>query len=200
MMKIPSENNGARREAILEAAFQCFANYGFKRVSMDDIAVAAGLSRPALYNHFRNKTEIFRACFVALAGQVAEDAGKAALAAGNLVDGLDALVNIAFIRPHREIGQMPHGAELLGMKTDFAADLMEEWYRSVEKHACAVIGRWGGAGASQLGAETAGRLFVHAVEGIKGRLLSIEEAEADMKAMVRLFAAALRPEKHSSQT
>ena len=50
-----------RRQAILQAAIQAFAAYGFRKTSMDDIARGAGMSRPALYLHYRNKEDIFRA-------------------------------------------------------------------------------------------------------------------------------------------
>ncbi len=195
------EENGSRREAILEAAFQCFAHYGFKRVSMDDIASAAGLSRPALYNHFKNKTEIFRACFSALGEQVARDAGAASSTAGNLIEALDRLLTTAFVAPHRALGQLPHGEELIGMKTDLAADLMEEWFAGVERQAALLIETWAGAGdAGLLPPATIARLLVDAVEGIKSRAPSIDQAEADMKAMVRLFAAALGAQKPHGET
>lgn len=195
------EDSGSRRGSILEAAFQCFATYGFKRVSMDDIAIAAGLSRPALYNHFRNKTEIFRACFAALGEQVTTDACVASDAAGGLVDALDALLSTAFVEPHRALGQLPHGAELIGMKTDLAADLMQEWFAGVERQAALLIERWGlSAGAVPFSPATVARLLVNGVEGIKSRASSVDAAEADMKSMVRLFAAALELEKHRAQT
>ena len=38
-----------------------FLAYGYSRVTMDDIARAAEMSRPALYLLFRNKAEIYRA-------------------------------------------------------------------------------------------------------------------------------------------
>lgn len=48
-----------RIATILAAAFRAFAAYGYRRTTMDDIASAAGLSRTALYQHFRNKEDIF---------------------------------------------------------------------------------------------------------------------------------------------
>lgn len=193
-MIVRIDENSTRRNSILEAAFHCFANYGFKRVSMDDIAGAAGLSRPALYNHFRNKTEIFRACFSALGTQVASEACEASSRADSLVDALDSLLITAFVKPHRDLSQMPHGAELIGMKTDFAADLMEEWFAGVERQAALLIERWTGARAQPaFEPDRVARLLVDAVEGIKARAPSIDQAEADMKTMVRLFAAALGP-------
>ncbi|MBB4065335.1 TetR/AcrR family transcriptional regulator [Gellertiella hungarica] len=200
-MFVNEDTIGSRRGAILEAAFRCFAQYGFKRVSMDDIATAAGLSRPALYNHFKNKTEIFRACFAALGAQVADEACAASSKAGGLVEALDQLLATAFVKPHRELGLMPHGAELIGMKNEFAADLMAEWFAGVEKQAAVLIEKWQGNAADPLyPPATVARLLVDAVEGIKTRAPSIDEAEADMKAMVRLFAAAIGPTKDQSQT
>ncbi len=49
-----------RREQILEAATEAFARTGFRATSLDDIAVAAGVSRPILYRHFDSKAELYR--------------------------------------------------------------------------------------------------------------------------------------------
>ena len=49
-----------RPDAILDAAFGAFAAYGYRRTTMEDIAHAAGLSRTALYLHFRSKEDLFR--------------------------------------------------------------------------------------------------------------------------------------------
>jgi len=49
-----------RQKAILSAAWAAFAAYGHRKTSMDDIARGAGMSRPALYLHYRNKQDIFR--------------------------------------------------------------------------------------------------------------------------------------------
>ena len=47
--------------AILRAAFEVFADYGFRRAAMEDIAKRAGMSRPALYLRYSGKEDIFRA-------------------------------------------------------------------------------------------------------------------------------------------
>lgn len=49
-----------KRDDILMAAWQAFATYGFRKTSMDDIARGSGMSRPAVYLHFKGKEEIFR--------------------------------------------------------------------------------------------------------------------------------------------
>ncbi len=60
------ERGGPQRRAIHAAAIAQFSARGFAATSMADIAIAAGMSRPALYQYFRNKRDIFASAFVAL--------------------------------------------------------------------------------------------------------------------------------------
>jgi AcrR family transcriptional regulator len=48
-----------RRKQLLDAARQVFVDHGFHATSMDDIAVAAAVSKPVLYQHFPGKHELF---------------------------------------------------------------------------------------------------------------------------------------------
>ncbi|WP_328375615.1 helix-turn-helix domain-containing protein [Micromonospora zamorensis] len=50
----------ARRHRVLKAARVTFARYGYRRTSMEAIAQAADMSRPALYQHLSNKEAVFR--------------------------------------------------------------------------------------------------------------------------------------------
>lgn len=43
------------RQAIVEAAIDCFTRGGFANTGMEDVAAAAGTSRQTLYNHFDGK-------------------------------------------------------------------------------------------------------------------------------------------------
>ena len=60
------ENADPKRLRVLEGAMKVFLAYGFARTTMDDIARAADMSRPALYLLFRNKSEIYRAIAAAM--------------------------------------------------------------------------------------------------------------------------------------
>jgi AcrR family transcriptional regulator len=46
------------RNKILGSAIELFSQYGFKNVTMDDIARRAGISKKTLYQHFTNKPDI----------------------------------------------------------------------------------------------------------------------------------------------
>jgi AcrR family transcriptional regulator len=50
-----------RRLLLFEAAADLFARYGFRKTSVEDITVAAGVSKGSLYLEFRNKDELFEA-------------------------------------------------------------------------------------------------------------------------------------------
>jgi AcrR family transcriptional regulator len=51
-----------RRGAILDAAFNTFCRYGYRKTSMEDVARAAEISRQALYGHFPDRDALFREC------------------------------------------------------------------------------------------------------------------------------------------
>lgn len=53
-----SRRREARREAILQVAAPLFVRQGFAATSLDDVATALGLTRPAIYHYFPDKNEI----------------------------------------------------------------------------------------------------------------------------------------------
>ncbi|MEP6561751.1 MAG: DUF2087 domain-containing protein [Nakamurella sp.] len=69
----PSARGAARREAILSAAAQLFADRGYAAVGMDDIGAAAGVTGPAIYRHFGAKASVLTAVFDRVIDAVAID-------------------------------------------------------------------------------------------------------------------------------
>jgi len=51
----------ARREQILDVAVEVFARNGFHGASMNDVADAAGVTKPVLYQHFDSKQDLYMA-------------------------------------------------------------------------------------------------------------------------------------------
>lgn len=56
-----SRRKRATREAIMDSALQLFAERGYDRVRVEDIAQEAGVSRATFYNHFAEREEILGA-------------------------------------------------------------------------------------------------------------------------------------------
>jgi AcrR family transcriptional regulator len=46
------------RKRIVEAAYKLFRRQGYNRVTMDDIAAGAALTKRALYHHFESKDQL----------------------------------------------------------------------------------------------------------------------------------------------
>ncbi|MEY4360834.1 MAG: hypothetical protein RL391_140 [Actinomycetota bacterium] len=57
-MRLPAVE---RREQLLSVALAVFARNGFHNTSMNDVADAAGITKPVLYQHFASKRELYLA-------------------------------------------------------------------------------------------------------------------------------------------
>ncbi len=55
-MRLPAEQ---RRRQLLDVACDAFAASGFHATSMDDVAEAAGVTKPVLYQHFPSKRALY---------------------------------------------------------------------------------------------------------------------------------------------
>lgn len=52
------DNTADARDRICQAALACFLRLGIQRTTMTDIAREAGITRPTLYKHFKNKADV----------------------------------------------------------------------------------------------------------------------------------------------
>jgi len=83
-----AERSESTRAALLTAARGLFAERGYAGVSTGDVVIAAGVTRGALYHHYRDKRDLFRAVFE----QVEADlVARLAAAAGDAADARTAI-------------------------------------------------------------------------------------------------------------
>ena len=59
-----------RRRQLLDSALPTFAQLGFRGTSMNQIAEAAGVTKPVLYQHFASKRELFSELLADVGGQL----------------------------------------------------------------------------------------------------------------------------------
>lgn len=64
MRKTGVDLDRERRNQILEAALQCFLQFGYAKTSIDDVAKRASLSRPLIYLKFESKQDLVRGIYV----------------------------------------------------------------------------------------------------------------------------------------
>jgi AcrR family transcriptional regulator len=56
--RITDERRAARRQQILEAAWECFTRHGFQVTTMDEVAAAAEVSAGTTYTYFATKDDL----------------------------------------------------------------------------------------------------------------------------------------------
>ncbi|HXY42720.1 MAG TPA: TetR/AcrR family transcriptional regulator [Acidimicrobiales bacterium] len=144
-----------RRRQLIDVALETFATNGFNATTMEDIATAAGVTKPLLYQHFDSK----RALYLELIDDVAARLiGALAVAAGSgprtrrqVEEGFEAYFRFTIDNQSavRMLFDSPHDAELArGLRTIedsiaeflaplFDADIDEDHRRTL---AAAVVG------------------------------------------------------------
>ena len=78
---------GDTKEAILTTALQLFAGNGYEAVSVSEIAGALGMTKGALYKHYKNKRDIFDHILIRMEQRDAEQAGNCEIPEGTLESG-----------------------------------------------------------------------------------------------------------------
>jgi AcrR family transcriptional regulator len=122
---------GARqRRAIHAAAIAQFSAQGFAATSMADIADAAGMSRTALYQYFRNKRDIFASAFVAIFEDHVDRALQALQGDGTTEQRLEGLLQRFEGDLWELMAASEHSDEIMSAKT---ADTAEEIQRVITR-------------------------------------------------------------------
>lgn len=182
-----------RQEAILDAAFHAFATYGYRRTSMDDIARGAGMSRSALYLHYRNKEDIFRSLTTRYFAQSLRDLQTALNAPGQTTE--QALF-AGFVAKDGKFMDVvlstPHGDELLDAGLSITRDLVD----LAEAEKARMLALWlttlpmaGGIGTP----DQVARTIITAAMGLKFPGQTLSGYRLGQRQLASLFARAITP-------
>jgi AcrR family transcriptional regulator len=197
-MNAPLETDpDPKRARILDGAMKVFLTYGYQRVTMEDIARAAEISRPALYLLFRNKADIYRAIGAALLERSAASAEEELAREGSFVERMMAAIERALIGMMKAIMESPHGAEILDHKNTLAGDLAAEWRSRLRQTFCkAVLAEAKRSNvdltARGLTAQSLADLLLDGLEGMKSRVPDAGEQRKAAERLVRVIALALQ--------
>ena len=83
MSRRQAERSEHTRGALVRVARELFAEPGYAATSIEDVAERAGVTKGALYHHFRNKRDLFQAVFEELERELVEKVVVAATGAGD---------------------------------------------------------------------------------------------------------------------
>ena len=117
-----------RREQLLSVALHLFAERGYTATTMDDIAEAAGVTKPLLYQHFSSK----RALYLELAHSIAHDLLTAIAEATARADGPRQQVELGFTAYFDLVLNREPAFHLLFGRDDVADEELGDALRMVE--------------------------------------------------------------------
>lgn len=188
-VELPQEQ--ARRARILEGATAVFLAYGFQRTTMEDIARAAEISRPALYLEFRNKTDIYRALAAEFLDKFLAAAETALAGDGPLPQRLERAVQCC-LAITLDIEQSPHGSDILDMKSSLAADIVADGRARMQGLFERAIAREAERlGLSEARPSMLAGLILDALDGMRLRNPPLMEQREAAGAYIRIALAAL---------
>ncbi|EAQ01044.1 transcriptional regulator, TetR family protein [Pseudooceanicola batsensis HTCC2597] len=189
-------DTGEKQGRILNAALSVFALYGFRRASMEDIARTAGMSRAALYQHFRNKEDILLHGVKAYFDLACADLARALSPGRPLHEALREACAAQAGGLAEALLDSPHGEELLSMKDGGA----EEETRLGNDRIAAIWSGWleAEAAADRLrlpaeGAAATARAIIAGQHGQKMAASGYRDYLARLAVFADLMARALEP-------
>ena len=130
-----------RREQLIDAGAQLFAERGFHAVGVNDIGDAVGLTGPALYRHFPSKQALLVAVFDRVVDGILGQIREIVALADDPMEALELIVahHVSFAIDDREL-LATWRAELLSLPEDDRRRLrhaqrvyVEEWVATVTK-------------------------------------------------------------------
>ncbi len=106
------ESSTAARKHLLAVAQACIERHGFSKVTLSDVAAAAGVTRPTVYRYFGSADELFNAAAVTASGGYLERVRSRAM---RLDDPVERVVE-AMVISISEIPDDPYVQELFQMR------------------------------------------------------------------------------------
>lgn len=111
-----------KTEQVIAAAWKVFIRYGYRRVTMADLAQAAQMSRPALYLVFSSKEQIFIEVVSRLTSSHLEEIREGILRLKTVDEKLEFAFEVWVVRPFELIQSSPDAADLYESVKEFAAE------------------------------------------------------------------------------
>lgn len=164
-----------------------FAQYGFRKVSMNDIATAAGLSRQSIYNQYGSKENVLDCSVNAFLSDVVTDALRVLQA--NDGDALQVLSDAfqAALGDHIWILQgSPHGSEILDMAMETAKRATTD-YEGLVSDAVAAFALSRGLAETPAAASDAAYVLMMASRGLLRKSETSAEYRAGMTRVLHAF-------------
>jgi AcrR family transcriptional regulator len=192
-----AEHAADTREALIDAARRLFAAQGFDGTGTEQIVAEARVTRGALYHHFRDKADLFRAVMAEAAGEVAQRLIDEQLAAdaesplAEIRDGVSAFLDVCVGGDFQRV-VLVDGPRVLGS---------DAWEELVDRYGRGILEEWltRAAETGDLDAVPMGALARLLIAMLTEASLTIARADnpaaarADLGAVLDRMLTGLRP-------
>lgn len=182
-----------KQEKVIETARRIFLKYGYRRVTMGDIAEAAKMSRPALYLVFPSKEEILTAVVAETFAEMLDEIRKTIQDFATAEERLSTAFEIWSVRPFEMIEKSPDARDLLESSYEFADKVTTEAFADFEKMLSGILelSIKSNSGANLSSAQTA-RLMASAVYGFKNAAANSRELRELIEQLIEIVLLSLQ--------
>jgi len=185
----------ARREQILDVALVVFATAGFHGASMNDIAEAAGVTKPVLYQHFDSKRDLYQALIEEVGNRLRNNIDKATAEA---TDG-KSQTELGFRAYFRWVADDHDGFRLLFGSGSRRDDEFNESIRKITAESARAVAPLIAVDIDESHRETLAHALVGLAEGASRRLVGLgkdfnpDEIAAEVSALAWAGLRAVQP-------
>lgn len=116
------------RKAIIEAARGLFISQGYRGLSMRVIAAKVGVSKPALYYHFKDKEELFLAILTAYLEELGEILERIEVQENGCLQQVRRIVSYILTQPGEKRALIRLGSQEVGHLSARAQEAFNETY------------------------------------------------------------------------
>ncbi len=182
-----------KQEKVIETARGIFLKYGYRRVTMGDIAEATKMSRPALYLVFPSKEEILTAVVAETFAEMLDEIRKNIQDFATAEEQLASAFEIWSVRPFEMIEKSPDARDLLESSYEFADKVTTKAFADFEKMLSGILEPTikSNSGANLSSAQTA-RLMASAVYGFKNAAANSLELRELIEQLIEIVLLSLQ--------
>ena len=173
-------------DRILDAADRLLGRFGYRKMTVDDLAREAGIGKGTVYLSFRSKEEVALGCIDRMAERLRLRLAAIAAESGPPADRLRRILVLRVM--HRFDYARGHSARLDELMAAIRPELIARRTRHFELEAGIVAGVLAGAGIPRIDPEAAGEAMITATNALLPYSLSARElgrrAEIERRATV----------------
>ncbi len=185
--KISDDDVQLRKQSVVQSATEVFLRYGYARTTMAELAAAARLSRPSLYELYPGKDELFAAVIRRLNDETLQEFRKASPKLRTVRSKLQRFCGEWATHGLRLMEKHPDAKDLFNLELPVVREMYEDFIKflvdliSAEPH------------ATRVPVAKLARNLVFSLRGLREAAQSIPEMEDLVHLQVDVFLAMLAP-------